>query len=256
MRMRCLAVFASVVLAVSICGAPAFAGGHTPFTYQVTVTSLTGGAANFNHSGEPGGEYFAPVFMMTQDGSIPLFVPGQAPSTALAEVAEAGNPSPLVTLYTGNSDVGDIVTTAPMASGTSTTFTIQGGNRYKYFSMAAMLFPTNDEFMGLSLRKLPLPGHTKVYWVNAWDADSKPDDELCADMAPTPNASQFPVPDCTTSCAPNCIPNPPVPTGAEVHISQGIHGIGDLPADVYDWRNPVAMVTITNLAGEPHRHDH
>jgi hypothetical protein len=29
-----------------------------------------------------------------------------------------------------------------------------------------------------------------------------------------------------------------------VHIANGIHGIGDLAPELYDWRNPVAKVTI------------
>ncbi|MCU7818248.1 MAG: hypothetical protein KZQ57_05120, partial [gamma proteobacterium symbiont of Lucinoma myriamae] len=32
-----------------------------------------------------------------------------------------------------------------------------------------------------------------------------------------------------------------------VHINRGIHGIGDLAADVYDWHNPVAKITITRV---------
>ncbi|HTT76277.1 MAG TPA: spondin domain-containing protein [Candidatus Binataceae bacterium] len=221
----------------------AIAGEPPSVTYQVTVTSLTGGAAGFNHAGEPGGEYFAPIFMLTQDSSVTLFTPGQPPSLALAEVAEAGNPTPLVTQYTGNSHVGDIVTTSPLPSGQSKTFTIQAAANFHYFSIAAMLFPTNDEFMGLSIAALPLFTRTETYYVNAWDADSKPDDELCANMAPSPDPSVFPVPECS---GPQTGFIPPVPSNAEVHISNGIHGIGSIPADVYDWRNPVAVITITN----------
>lgn len=29
-----------------------------------------------------------------------------------------------------------------------------------------------------------------------------------------------------------------------VHVQRGVHGIGDISADVYDWRNPVAEVAI------------
>ena len=32
-----------------------------------------------------------------------------------------------------------------------------------------------------------------------------------------------------------------------VHIHRGIHGIGDLNASVYDWRNPVARITVTRV---------
>ena len=32
-----------------------------------------------------------------------------------------------------------------------------------------------------------------------------------------------------------------------VHIHSGIHGIGDLSAATYDWRNPVASIVITRV---------
>ncbi len=36
-----------------------------------------------------------------------------------------------------------------------------------------------------------------------------------------------------------------------VHIHRGMHGIGDpkLTADVYDWRNPVAKITVIRVRG-------
>jgi hypothetical protein len=34
-----------------------------------------------------------------------------------------------------------------------------------------------------------------------------------------------------------------------VHIHRGTHGIGDLDADRYDWRNPVARITVTRIRG-------
>jgi hypothetical protein len=35
-----------------------------------------------------------------------------------------------------------------------------------------------------------------------------------------------------------------------VRISEGIHGVGDLPANLWDWRNPVAKITIRRLSGD------
>jgi hypothetical protein len=36
-----------------------------------------------------------------------------------------------------------------------------------------------------------------------------------------------------------------------VHIHSGIHGIGDLRPEHFDWRNPVARITIRRVsAGE------
>ncbi len=47
-----------------------------------------------------------------------------------------------------------------------------------------------------------------------------------------------------------------------VHIHRGIHGLVnpysglvDLAADVFDWRNPVAKITITRIRGNDHDDD-
>ena len=47
-----------------------------------------------------------------------------------------------------------------------------------------------------------------------------------------------------------------------VHIHRGIHGsnpsgnfVSDLAADVFDWRNPVAKITITRIRGNDHDDD-
>ena len=60
----------------------------------------------------------------------------------------------------------------------------------------------------------------------------------------------------TKSCAnipgPACGGAGPSPDAAEgdegyVHIHPGIHGIGDLDASEYDWRNPVAVIKIRRV---------
>ena len=38
-----------------------------------------------------------------------------------------------------------------------------------------------------------------------------------------------------------------VPGEGYVHIHRGVHGVGDLTASVYDWRNPVAEVFVSRL---------
>ena len=32
-----------------------------------------------------------------------------------------------------------------------------------------------------------------------------------------------------------------------IHINRGVHGIGNLTTSVYDWRNPVAEVFVTDV---------
>ena len=59
-----------------------------------------------------------------------------------------------------------------------------------------------------------------------------------------------PIPSCVRSyqvhLAGSNVHDPADPEGF-VHISNGIHGIGDLAADGYDWDNPVAHVRIVRM---------
>ena len=99
-----------------------------------------------------------------------------------------------------------------------------------------MLLPTNDGFFAIvdagavdkaPVRKLRSP---------AYDAGTEPNDEDCDHIQGPPGV---------------CLGEAfnPSREGAEgfVHIHEGIHGIGDLPASDWDWRNPVAQVEITRV---------
>ena len=103
-----------------------------------------------------------------------------------------------------------------------------GANRV---SLAAMLVPTNDAFVALNSVRAPHKGSV-TYTAVAYDAGSEPNDEMCVNI--------------------------PGPCGGEglsmdvdgegfVHVHAGIHGIADLKAADYDWRNPVARVTIKRV---------
>ena len=92
-----------------------------------------------------------------------------------------------------------------------------------------MILPTNDGFIALNGVSAPRAG-SQGYMALGYDAGSEPNDELCASI---------PGPQCGgegTSPA----------AGGEnfVHVHAGIHGGGDLEVREYDWRNPMASVTI------------
>ena len=101
-----------------------------------------------------------------------------------------------------------------------------------------MMLPTNDGFIGLNSVLAPRRG-TLVYLSPGYDAGSEPNDELCLNI---------PGPTCGGEGSSPL--NDPANEGY-VHINRGIHGIGDLSASVYDWRNPVAKITISRVS----RHD-
>ena len=91
---------------------------------------------------------------------------------------------------------------------------------------------SNDAFIGVKGARAPYAGKMVVL-ANAYDAGSEANSEDCG-----------------------FIPGPPcgngesrAPGGAEgfVHIHSGIHGSGDLDPAEYDWRNPVARITMRSM---------
>lgn len=52
--------------------------------------------------------------------------------------------------------------------------------------------------------------------------------------------SHIPGPACTTESG----NQEATPGEGYIHVHRGVHGIGDITADVYDWRNPVAEIFI------------
>ncbi len=189
-------------------------------TYEVTVTNLTRGQS------------FTPILVASHRFHPNLlFKPGNPASPELATLAEDGDTGPLETALSGNTRVHDTATSSGLLEpGDSTTIEVQGQMGHGRISLAAMLIPTNDAF--LAARNVRLPrGHEKVtIVVRAYDAGSEPNDEDC---------DNIPGPVCHGDGA-----SPGVDGEGYVHVHAGIHGIADLAADAYDWRNPVASISI------------
>ena len=107
---------------------------------------------------------------------------------------------------------------------------IEGDDLNNRFSMAGMLLPTNDAFVGIQSMRLPQNGAT--LFAMAYDAGSEENDELCMNIP-----------------GPTCGGTPFSEGHAEgyVYPSPGIHGGGDLTANAHGWSNPAARVTITRM---------
>ena len=117
-----------------------------------------------------------------------------------------------------------------LGPGKSVTVEISGARKFDRLSLAGMLIPTNDTFVALNT--VSLPRYYGSHTVPAYDAGSEYNDELCANI---------PGPVCGGA-------GPSAEDGEGfVHISSGIHGIGDLEASAYDWRNPVARITVKRI---------
>jgi hypothetical protein len=201
---------------------------------EVTVTNVTKS------------EYFTPLLIVSHTDDFRLFSPGGDASNELEQLAEGGDTGPLLASLEGRLDVHSAVATdGLLGPGETVTVEISSGSRFNprrgqftRVSVVAMLIPTNDTFVAVNGALRPnRAGETVRIQAPAYDSGTEANDELCDNM-PGPfgcpgtgegfNASR---------------------DGAEgfIYVSNGIQGVGDLPAPTWDWHNPVASVSITIL---------
>lgn len=205
-----------LLVAALLAAQSALADNHPRKTFEVRVTNLTSGQS------------FTPLLVVSHTHRVALFELGEPASTEVAIMAEAGDIGPLDALLSSTHGVGATEgTSGLLAPGASVTVEIEAGGRFDRISVVGMLVPTNDTFVALD--GVRVSNWAKDYLVPAHDAGSEHNDELC-----------------TTVPGPVCGGEGFSDTGGEgyVHISRGISGIGDLEPANYDWRNPVAKITV------------
>lgn len=190
--------------------------------YEVTITNAARG------------ESFTPLLVSTHGARSHLFQVGHAPRPELAALAEGGDTVPMANLLTsGSKTVSTATSMGLLAPGKSVTVKVAAKPGADRLSVAAMLIPTNDAFVALNAIKLPTGWGKVVHWAPAYDAGSEPNDELCVSI---------PGPACGGAGG-----SPEASGEGFVHVHAGIHGIGDLSAAEYDWRNPVAEISIRRV---------
>jgi hypothetical protein len=193
--------------------------------FEVTVTNLT--------RGQP----LSPVLVATHDASASVFTPGQPASPELALLAEDGDNSQLRALLDAAPGVFDTNSSAgPIPPGGSATIMVGASGNARLLSLAAMLVNTNDAFLGVDSIELGARGAPAIHGV-AFDAGSEFNSESCA---------YIPGPACGSANS-----HDPVAAEGYVYVSNGIHGIGDLAPELYDWHNPVARITVRRVASMP-----
>jgi len=190
--------------------------------YKVTITNITPAVQ------------FTPILVAVHKPTVGFFELGDAPSDEIAALAEGGNTEPLKTVLDGLSD--DVFATTQteglLQPGESVEIEVTASRRARFISLASMLLPTNDSMMALDTVPLPTWG-SRRYYAKGYDAGSETNDELCASI---------PGPTCGGDGAFQSVDGE-----GFVHISSGIHGIGDLDEAKYDWNNPVAVVRIQRM---------
>ena len=193
-----------------------------PAVATVTVTNLAKGqiltpAVFYTHSPE------AP----------PLFVPGEPASLELASLAETGYTGGLMNRLRAE---GPSVFRVERLSqfirpGNSAEIDIRFDADHRLVSSASMIEMTNDGFVSLVSAEIPCEG-IKTYLLNGWDAGSEANSETCAQV-PAP----CPTPRRPGACSVRS-------REGFVHVHGGVHGCGGFPPEIYDWRNPLAKITI------------
>ncbi|MDH5179801.1 MAG: spondin domain-containing protein, partial [Gammaproteobacteria bacterium] len=154
-------------------------------------------------------------------------------SDELAQLAEGGATGPLQSSLEATGKVHASATTGVIFPGTSASVTLDMDDHANRISIAAMMVPTNDGFIGANGIRAPfLKGQSRVVYIVARDAGTEMNDESCQNIP-----------------GPHCGGEGYNAAGGEgyVHVHAGIHGEGDLSVKAYDWRNPVAKVTITRM---------
>jgi hypothetical protein len=220
------------LLAISASLAGGAGAEDDPFvTLEVAVTNLTKG------------QTFTPILAVSHTPAVQLFELGEPASFELEALAEAGDTAPFEALLTGLGDAVTEVKTEPglLGPGETRIIHIQARKRRARISAAAMLIPTNDTFVALDAAVPPWRGvHTVL--IPAYDAGTEDNDQNCA---------HIPGPRCGGEAG-----SAPADTDeGRVYIGNGFHELGSgdggdeilAPLD-YDWRNPVAQVTIRRIA--------
>jgi len=214
------AVLATLFVLVSV---QASAGGNA--SYHVTITNMTNAIS------------FTPILVASHRRPLSIFEPGTPAGEDLSSIAEAGDIGPLTTTLNADPEVVDVQNSGGLLGpGESVTVIVDGERGVKYISLASMMLPTNDGFIGLNSVRVAKRGSV-TYYSPGYDAGSEANDENCANI-PGPTCQGVGL-------------SPGENDGDEgyVHVHRGMHGIGSLAADVYDWRNPVARITISRVKG-------
>jgi hypothetical protein len=237
--------FALTLLSLLVASASASLGDHVEMDTDHTITrDLRGKKAGSRRSTtmtlkvtnlaykQP----FAPFFVMVhnEQATPTLFEFGSEASSSLATLAETGSPADLVAMYSGMDGVMSATVHAgpnfPLMAGDSTEITVTLTKDYPYVSLASMFINSNDGFVALNGGML----HSgATIYLDGLDAGTEENNEVC---------SNIPGPACSGISA----DNDRATGNAEgfVHVHRGIHGIADITAADYDWRNPMVKVEV------------
>ena len=219
MDLKRIRSLAAGLLAFSLISTPVFADDNDHKMYAVTITNITAGVS------------FTPLLVITHKAGHPVFKLGDPASPELVRIAEGGDTMPLQEKLLKSGMAYDAASSdGLLGPGESVTLHVKSKGNYKYFSIAAMLLPTNDGVIAINGMKLPKRHSAKL--AIGYDGGSEINDELCANI-PGPRCGGAAFSDEEGE--------------GYVHIHPGVFGVGDLQASEYDWKNPIAKIIVTRM---------
>ena len=212
-----------------------------PTRYRVTVANLT--------KGQP----FTPPVVAAHQPEVEVFAVGNPASGQIQALAENGNFDPLLDLVMAtDSVVGASVGNGPLVPESDpgntgnpyyTTVELSADETATHLSFVSMLVATNDGIVGLDTVPLPDEVNTsRTYYANGYDVGTEQNTERFEDLVP--EAKTLIIggqPEGTTES------NPEIAEEGVIRPHPGIEGDGNLSREVYDWREPAALVQVEAL---------
>ena len=207
---------------------------------SIEVTNLTQGL------------YFTPIITSAHTSENHIFMSGSAATAELQAMAEGGDISGLASILS-NADANTNENPAGglLAPGMSTTYTLTNDSTNTHLSLATMILPSNDGFVGLDSWEIPSEAGTYTINLNAYDAGTEANDEIRGSGAPGMPGMPVPPP-LAASYGTNGTGITDTETNTMIHIHRGSigddmtdGGKSDVSNSVHRWLNPVAKLTIT-----------
>lgn len=206
---------------------------------SVTLTNLTGGM------------HFTPRLLVAHSGDVDLFEVGSPASTGLATIAEGGDTSVLA----GDLDAMPGTNTHQTFGGllepatVSAVYSFDTGD-FPYLSMASMLLPTNDAFVGLDSWVIPTSPGTYTINLNAYDAGTEANDEIVNGGGALGTAGIPAAPGGNAGTGATGVTATEANNNVHIHRGQlGDNdpngGRSDVDSSIHRWLNPVARLTVT-----------
>lgn len=197
------------------------------------------------------GIYFTPIIAAAHTGDASLYTVGMAASDELQAMAEGGDISGLSTVLTAASaDVLSNPAAGMLAPSMSAEGMLSTADTNMYLSVAAMLLPTNDGFVGLDSWMIPTEAGTYTVYLNGYDAGTEANDEI-VNGGGASGVAGIPM-DPAGANGTGAMGVTDEEANETVHIHRGVigdtdaaGGYSDLDSTVHRWLNPVAKLTVT-----------